>query len=52
MKSVGKGGVERSIVGTHLGDTLGRKRAIPVGFLAPSGCSRIGGYNWPIAEII
>ena len=47
MKSVGKGGVEGSIVGTHLGDTLGRKRTIPVGcpFLAPSGCSRIGGYN-------
>jgi hypothetical protein len=42
------------IVGTDLGDTLGRKPDIPVGrpFLAPSGCSRIVGYAWPIAEFI
>jgi hypothetical protein len=50
----GKDGVGRSIVGTDLGDTLGRKRAIPVGrpFLALSRCSRIGGYAWRIAEFL
>jgi hypothetical protein len=54
MKSGGKDGVGRSMVGADLGDTLGRKRFTPVRcpFLALSGCSHIGGYAWRSAKFI
>jgi hypothetical protein len=41
------------LVGTDLGDALGRKREIPVGrpLLAHSGRSRISGYDWHVADL-